>query len=1043
MYFFVELVKNDIFKTKYIQMKNTSTFLLLFLFLSSTQFSYAQSKSSIEKLRSFQNISFESNSTEVSHFFQVFQKEMGINDKTSFDLKSVHEGTKNVKHHRFNQTYQNIPVYNSMYIVHTANNSVTHANGYFLPDINIDVQSNFDEKNILNYAIQVFENQYATKINAESIEIEKCIIDNIYPQFSGDYKLAYRVKLSSIEDESAHEYVINATTKAIIYDESQIIHVSIPSQGLSRYYGVVDFLVDSLSPSKYLLFDDTRGDGIVTCLNSSVDTAFSDDNTWNSYEEDKYYTAVDAHHCTSRFYDMMIEDYSWDGLDNEGKALKVVVYDGDSGNGDYVNAFWNGSFATFGKGDCHYGPLTTYEVVAHEFMHGITDYTSDLIYNGESGAINESMSDVFGKALEYKEDQENFLWTIGSSFLQDDYTEPFRSMEDPKSFGLPQTYKGQNWNDNGGVHTNSAVGNHFFYRLVEGGSGTTEADEDFDITGIGMEKATELIFEVQSSYLFPNAGYQDYYDYSKIVAADIYGTGSPEYETVLESWKVVGLPFQQDTTPKFDLSVSGTPNLYYSCEVNGTDTIFVDLKNTGSLDVPQGEIIYFTFSGESLIDTFDYILPDTLFVGESDFLTFPDIIQLDETKTHLVTVEIKNEDKVIGNNKVNVFYINKTIPDGNLEMRSVKLDFKPCEGNTIDTEFTIRNQSCNSITLDDLIITVIDVNSEEVIQSFEVNENTIPSGSQRRFNFLIDYSGHEEVYAVLESAQDVTPGNNISGYFNPPTNKVMFTEYFNDFEQLDDLSNFNKQSIVPLDVKEVEENNYLWNTGRYASNGNDLCSNIEDNFIPANYNTPVVYETCIFTQLTDGNWEMSFDLAQFRNDEIDIDQSIAPNSAIMRWSMIEKSTNEILASSIISNQEEGMLINHLYSLPFADTSVLRLEFYNHTGFGASNTLDLEYDNQLLDNFSYFFRVSSEETEYSPTISLYPNPSLGTFTVASSEKITSIDIISTTGIQYNLGTNKISEYSYSIDIPSPMPGVYFAKIVLESGEEIMERIVLVK
>jgi Zn-dependent metalloprotease len=114
-------------------------------------------------------------------------------------------------------------------------------------------------------------------------------------------------------------------------------------------------------------------------------------------------------------------------------------------------------------------PLTTLDVVGHEMMHGVTQLVNGLIYQSESGAINESYSDIFGSALEYFYDQQSnknlFDWTIA----EDAFPNAIRSMSNPKAFDQPNTYNGQYWaptnssNDYGGVHTNSGIGNYLFY----------------------------------------------------------------------------------------------------------------------------------------------------------------------------------------------------------------------------------------------------------------------------------------------------------------------------------------------------------------------------------------------------------------------------------------------------------------------------------------------------------------------------------------------------------------------------------------------------
>jgi Zn-dependent metalloprotease len=187
---------------------------------------------------------------------------------------------------------------------------------------------------------------------------------------------------------------------------------------------------------------------------------------------------------------MMLADYNWQGLDGLGKALNVHVQMGNS-----ANAFWDGKSASFTDGDCNYGPLTTLEVVGHEFTHGMIEYTSGLVYSSESGAINESLADMFGKMLERKSDPANFSWDLGHSVLLDPTTKPFRMMADPNALGMPAFYKGLYWEDFNEVHTNSSIGNLWFSMLVDGKQGTNELGVNYNVPGLGMDKAGQIVFE--------------------------------------------------------------------------------------------------------------------------------------------------------------------------------------------------------------------------------------------------------------------------------------------------------------------------------------------------------------------------------------------------------------------------------------------------------------------------------------------------------------------------------------------------------------------
>ncbi len=162
---------------------------------------------------------------------------------------------------------------------------------------------------------------------------------------------------------------------------------------------------------------------------------------------------------------------------------------------NYVNAFWNGTQMAYGDGDgVDFVEMSgDLDVVAHELSHGVTEATSNLIYQNESGALNEAFSDIMGTAAEFYNHTGN--WTIGEDIMPND--DGIRNMADPEQDGQPshydERYKGAS--DNGGVHTNSGIANHWFYLLVNGGQ---NSDSDYasgtNVVGIGLSKAQNIAF---------------------------------------------------------------------------------------------------------------------------------------------------------------------------------------------------------------------------------------------------------------------------------------------------------------------------------------------------------------------------------------------------------------------------------------------------------------------------------------------------------------------------------------------------------------------
>lgn len=162
---------------------------------------------------------------------------------------------------------------------------------------------------------------------------------------------------------------------------------------------------------------------------------------------------------------------------------------------NYVNAFWNGSQMTYGDGDgVSYLELSgDLDVVGHELTHGVTDATSDLIYQNQSGALNEAFSDMMGNSIEFYNGMGN--WTIGEDI--DVASDGFRNMANPGADGDPSHWADRytGTSDNGGVHINSGIANHWYYLLVNGGQNANPARATgTNVIGIGLSAAERIAF---------------------------------------------------------------------------------------------------------------------------------------------------------------------------------------------------------------------------------------------------------------------------------------------------------------------------------------------------------------------------------------------------------------------------------------------------------------------------------------------------------------------------------------------------------------------
>ncbi|QJI29805.1 peptidase M4 family protein [Pseudomonas sp. ADAK18] len=204
-------------------------------------------------------------------------------------------------------------------------------------------------------------------------------------------------------------------------------------------------------------------------------------------------TAVDeAYDALGATHDFFWQVYGRDSIDNRGLALVGTVHYGEG----YDNAFWNGAQMVFGDGDGEVFQRFTrsLDVVAHELAHGITESEAGLVYRNQSGALNESVSDVFGiltKQYVLKQTAEQADWLIGADLLTDkvkgkglrSMSHPGTAYDDPVLGKDPQPAHMRDFvvtqDDNGGVHLNSGIPNRAFYlgAIALGGSAWVQAGQ--------------------------------------------------------------------------------------------------------------------------------------------------------------------------------------------------------------------------------------------------------------------------------------------------------------------------------------------------------------------------------------------------------------------------------------------------------------------------------------------------------------------------------------------------------------------------------------
>ncbi|PEZ32087.1 peptidase M4 family protein [Bacillus thuringiensis] len=315
--------------------------------------------------------------------------------------------------------------------------------------------------------------------------------------------------------------------------------------GLFRTFGI-----SQKNDGSYLLADYTRGDGIETYDAEYTDlvTDFQSypgklaSHTTSTFQDPK---AVSAHYLATKVYDFYKEKYQRNSFDNKGQKVISIVHAWNSTETNDPKNWDNAS--SIGDGMLAYGDpiVKAYDVAGHEFTHAITSNESRLEYYGESGAISEAISDIFGTAIEKYVNNGAFNWEIGEQTGT-----ALRSMKDPASIAYqsiipyPDDYlrfHDLTGLDNGGVHFNSSIINKAAYLIAAGGT-----KNNVQVEGIGEDKMFDIFYYANTDELNATSDFAELRVACIRVAMQKYGNHSKEVQTVTRAFDAVNIPAQKE-----------------------------------------------------------------------------------------------------------------------------------------------------------------------------------------------------------------------------------------------------------------------------------------------------------------------------------------------------------------------------------------------------------------------------------------------------------------------------------------------------------------
>ncbi|MFT3680559.1 MAG: M4 family metallopeptidase [Ferruginibacter sp.] len=504
----------------------------------------------------------------------------GLSDRYQMKLTKTNTDVQGYAHYKFRQTYDGIEIAGAEYIIHTKNGVLNSGNGSILTPQNIVSGRTINEAAALKKIISrlkptalYWNNEKEKKIKTRNAAATYYPAATLVYLPSKDFQLmilCYNFFIATAEYGKSGYYYVNTQNGNIEKFSTTEYNCDFGSV-VTAYYGAKAIYTNDVAVfgHSYDLQDDCQGSvfGVYNPVSVIYNTA---DNDWN--KSDALRSAATCLYSIKTTYTWFKNVFNRNGHGNDDEDLDILngVDFGGTTGGRNAAYFYDPTPLSvddikvgYGRTSALNDDYNALDILAHEFTHGITKYEADLAYESESGALNESFSDIFGEWVEYKEFGTN-NWLMGWDLMNGGNHDPLRDYITPNRLSDPDRYSGKFWkttngcspgetNDQCGVHTNSNVQNRMFYLLCAGGTGRTNDSTsnagfstlynpyDWSITGIGIDKAITIAYKVLCDYLTSTSDYKDARNAWVYAAVNLYGECSFEAIQTGKAWDAVGL----------------------------------------------------------------------------------------------------------------------------------------------------------------------------------------------------------------------------------------------------------------------------------------------------------------------------------------------------------------------------------------------------------------------------------------------------------------------------------------------------------------------
>jgi bacillolysin len=534
----------------------------------------------------------------ATQFFTIQKQALGLDNDDELKVRKVEIDNLGITHTRYQQYYKGHKVNNGEYILHTdKSNNVLSGNGKLAFGLQNTVSINVSKEKALENALKAAPAiKYAWQEPVLELQIKEQFHDDtrtylpkaeiVWMQKTEGAKVTYTlvytydIYYASLD---AYRIFIDATNGNLL-DKISLIYNCGQELWYTNFYSQQYFYASISAPNKRL-YNDCNIARIHT--RKYVYNSAAAEYTIPSYSGDWYdiNSAITSHWGVEKVFNYFVNIHSrssWNGAN-----ANTYVYQDAQFCSPPTPTCTNLANAAFGGGTMFVGNSGTtanlnddwnsLDIIAHEFSHGVTESSANLVYSKESGALNESFSDIFGAttyAYTLGASSPN-LWKVGYDRKNSlGWHIPIRDMANPNSYNHPDTYNGTYWTDvndpnnsfdGWGVHSNSGVQNFMYYLLVVGGSGSNDFNTPYNVTGIGFTDARAIAYRALTVYLSANSNHLDARNAWVHAAADLFGSCTTQAIQTAKAWAAVGLgaPY-----PTLTYGVCGTyfggPNFFYT-----------------------------------------------------------------------------------------------------------------------------------------------------------------------------------------------------------------------------------------------------------------------------------------------------------------------------------------------------------------------------------------------------------------------------------------------------------------------------------------------